>query len=100
LNSRLFIALFFMAVIVAPIVAQHCLTTDVYAIELSKTDDSEKESSKKLLDDITKDWISFSAELNRIATTLIVSGLNAAYLLHPQRELFAVILDPPEDNKA
>ena len=100
IKYRFVVALFFMTIIVAPMVTQHCLALEHLTIEWSNFDDSEKESSKKLLDDLTKDWISYSLIDHRVFPLEEFSGLNAGYFLNPQQELFSVILDPPEYNRA
>ncbi len=96
LQYRVIVAIFFLLVITTPVVTQHCLALDHSAIEWTEIDDSEKESSKKLLDDLSKDWISYGAHANGIFSFEELSGLNAGYFLNPQRESFTVILDPPE----
>jgi len=97
---RLFVALLFMTIIVAPMVTQHCLALKHLAIEWSGFDDSEKESSKKLLDDFSKDFISYNSAIERINASNELSRLNAAYFFNPQQVMVPVILDPPESNKA
>ena len=97
---RLFVALFFMTIIVAPMVTQHCLALKHLAIEWSSVDNSEKESSKKLLDDFSKDFISYNSAIERINASNELSRLNAAYFFNPQQVMVPVILDPPESNKA
>lgn len=96
MNSRVFIALFFMAVIVSPIMAQHYLSPEVYAVEWSTGDDSEKESSKELLDDLTKDWIHGGWVIDQSSTGSSVIGLNAAYQFIAQQASIGDLLDPPE----
>lgn len=97
---RLVLALLFLSVMITPMVTQHCLALEHLAIEWTGFDDTEKESSKKLLDDLTKDWISYSLIDHRVFPLEEFSGLNAGYFLNPQQELFSVILDPPEYNRA
>ena len=94
------VALFFAAIIVTPMVTQHCLALEHLAIEWSSFDDSEKESSKKLLDDFSKDFISYGSVVERLNFSEELSRLNAGYLLNPQQLMVPVILDPPERNKA
>jgi len=92
------IALFFMAVIAAPLVSQHCLAIDQFNIEWSGLDDTEKESSKKLFDDYAKDWINhFPGALN-VHYLEELSGINTGYFIGAQNESIAMLLDPPEDN--
>lgn len=92
------IALFFIAVIAAPLVSQHCLALEHYNIEWSGMDDSEKESSKKLFDDFAKDWINqFPGGVN-VHSIEELSGINTGYFIGAQSESVALILDPPEDN--
>lgn len=96
MNPRVFIALFFMAVIVSPIMAQHYLSPEVYAVEWSTGDDSEKESSKELLDDLTKDWIHSGWVIDHSSAGSRVIGLNAAYQFNIQQASIGDLLDPPE----
>ena len=97
---RFVVALFFMTIIVAPMVTQHCLALEHLTIEWSNFDDSEKESSKKLLDDFSKDFISYGSVVERLNSSEELSRLNAGYLLNAQQLMVPVILDPPERNKA
>ena len=92
------IALFFITVIAAPLVSQHCLAIDQYNIEWSGLDDAEKESSKKLFDDDTKHWINYSFRTPKVNSTEELKGLISGYFFSTQRESIALILDPPEDN--
>ena len=85
-----------MAVIVSPIMAQHCLSSEVYAVEWSTGDDSEKESSKELLDDLTKDWIHGGWVIDQSSTVSQVIGMNAAYQFNAQQASIGDLLDPPE----
>lgn len=91
-------ALFFVTVIAAPLVSQHCLAIDQFNIEWSALDDTEKESSKKLFDDYAKDWINhFPGSIN-VHYLEELSGFNTGYFIGTQNESIALILDPPEDN--
>jgi hypothetical protein len=92
------IALFFMTVIAAPLVSQHCLAIDQFNIEWSGLDDAEKESSKKLFDDDTKHWINHIFGISKANSLEELKGLISGYFFSTQSELIALILDPPEDN--
>ena len=76
--------------------AQHCLSSEFHAVEWSAGDDSEKESSKKLLDDLTKDWIYGGWIIDHSWAASQIIGLNAAYRLNSQQALVGDLLDPPE----
>lgn len=89
-----------MGVIVTPLVAQHCLALDQFAIEWSGLDDSEKESTKKLFDDFSKDWIAHTLSSVRMTSTDEINGVNSGYFVDSQQLMFAVILDPPEANNS
>lgn len=95
---HIIVALFFLGVIITPLVSQHCLALEHYNIEWSGMDDSEKESSKKLFDDFAKDWINqFPGGVN-VHSIEELSGINTGYFIGAQSESVALILDPPEDN--
>ena len=100
IKYRFVVALFFMTIIVAPMVTQHCLALEHLTIEWSNFDDSEKESSKKLLDDFSKDFMSYSSVNEKMSDSEEFSRLNAGYFFNPQQVMVPVILDPPERNKA
>ena len=92
------VALFFMAVIAVPLVSQHCVALDEFSIEWSGLDNTEKESSKKLFDDISKDWIDQFPRALNVHYIEELSGINTGYFIGAQNESIALILDPPEDN--